>query len=330
MSTKKTASLGIFLLLTWLIIMLFNVWAHELGHAITFRISQGWQNSIVGFGGTFPTDPDFMLQVVAGLQNSGLTPETFTAADQMQLLESLGRNLPSIRLGVLGGWAGQLVVTLIVYLLTRTKAFREESSGYGRLFWHGYILINLAWMGGNWLFMGLQAPTSSDPIVLINVILQKNPVAIGALWLLAAGLIGLAFWLARIFGGKLFSVLGLSTAQSQQLATLWLTTTALAGVLLKLPGTLIPVLLILLAVLVSPLFFLRRLTLTENQTVRVPVLAWQKTVLILGIMLAFILTNSSILAFGLDGDTQQLNVLSTVYCEQTSCLPTEVKAWFLP
>jgi hypothetical protein len=125
-------------------------------------------------------------------------------------------------------------------------------------------------------------------------------------------------------------VLGFSATQSQRLATLWVLTTALAGVLLKLPGTLIPVLLILLVVLVLPLFFLKRLTLTEHQTIKVPVLAWQGTLIILSIMLALILTNSGIVAFALDGDTQQLNVLSTVYCERTSCLPPEIKAWFLP
>jgi hypothetical protein len=196
MSIKKTASLGLFLLLTWLVIMLFNVWVHELGHAITFALSEGWRNSIVMFGSTFSTEPAFILEMVDNVQNSGLTPETFEIAHQLKLIETLAQNLPSIRLGVIGGWVGQLVVTLIVLLLTRTRAFREESSGYDRLFWHGYILINLAWMGGYWLLLGLRMPTSSDPIVLINVILQKSPVAIGALWLLASGLIALALWLA--------------------------------------------------------------------------------------------------------------------------------------
>ena len=330
MSIRKTASLSAFLLLTWLVIMLFNIWIHELGHALAFRVSQGWHNSIVSFGSTFPTDPAFMQEVVAQLQSSGLTPEIFTAADQMQLLESLGRNLPSIRLGVLGGWLGQLVVTLLIFLLTRTKAFQKTSSGYGRLFWHGYILINLAWMGGNWLFMGLSAPASSDPIVLINVILQKNAAAIGILWLLAVGLIGLAILLARSYGDQLFSLLGLSSSQSRRLAFLWVVTTSLAGILLKLPGTTLPVLLILLVILASPIYFFRRLPLAETQWVTVPALAWQTTLVIFGLMLAFIFTNTGIVAFALDGNAQQLNVLSTIYCEQTSCLPSEIKAWFLP
>jgi hypothetical protein len=330
MSIKKAVSLGIFLLLTWVVIMLFNVWVHELGHAVTFALSVGWRNTVSTFGSTFPTDPSFMLEIVNWLQSSGLTPDTFAAADELQLLEAMGQNLPSIRLGVIGGWVGQLVVTLIVFLLTQTQAFREGGSGYGRLFWHGYILINLAWMGGNWLFMGLQAPTSSDPIVLINVILQKNPVAIGALWLLALGLIWLAYRLARRFGDDLFGILGLSPKASQQLAIIWVAATALSSVLLKLPGTSFPVLLILLIIFVGPIVFLRRLPLAENHTVHTPLLAWQGTAVILAVMFAFLLTNSGIVIFGHDGDTQQLNVLSVTYCEQTNCLPAELRAWFSP
>ncbi|MBK8905592.1 MAG: hypothetical protein IPM53_30700 [Anaerolineaceae bacterium] len=330
MSIKKSVSLGMFLLLTWLAIMLFNVWVHELGHAITFALSIGWQNNISNFGGTFPTDPAFIMEVVNWLQTSGLTPETFETAHQLQLLEALGQNLPSIRLGVIGGWAGQLALTLIVFLLTRTRAFQEEGSGYGRLFWHGYILVNLAWMGGNWLFMGWQAPTSSDPIVLINVMLQRNPVAIGLLWLLALGIIWLAVRLAHRFGGDLFGVLGLSPVASHRLALVWVATTALSSVLLKLPGTLIPVLLGLLIVLVVPIVYLRRLSLAENERIHAPLLAWQGTAIILAVMLAFLLTNSGIVVFGHNGDTQQLNALSVAYCEQTNCLPAEIRAWFSP
>lgn len=330
MSTKKAVSLGMFLLLTWLAIMLFNVWLHELGHAITFALSVGWRNSIATFGSTFPTDPAFMLEVANWLQASQLTPDTFGAAHQLQLLETLGQNLPSIRLGVLGGWIGQLVMTLIVFLLTRTRAFEENSSGYGRLFWHGYIVINLAWMGGNWLFMGLLAPTSTDPIVLINVILQKNPVAIGLLWLLALGLIWGAFRLADRFGEKLFANLGLSPRASQKLAILWVAVTTLSSVLLKLPGTITPVLLILLMMVVVPIIFLRRLPPANTQTVSVPALAWQGTAVLLAVMLVFIFTNSGIVVFGEDQDAQQLNVLSAWYCDQTHCLPDDLRTWFAP
>jgi hypothetical protein len=330
MSMKKVLSLGAFLMLTWVVIMLFNVGVHELGHAITFAATVGWKNSIVTFGGTFPTDPAFMLEVVDTLQNSGLTPETFESVHQIQLLETLGQNLPSIRMGVLGGWAGQLVVTLIAFLLTRTQAYQDGSSGYGRLFWHGFILINLAWMGGNWFLLGLQKPTSSDPIVLINVILQNSPVAIATLWLLSTTLIGLAYWLARRFGNRLFSVLGLSPQVSQQMAIIWVLTTTLGAVLLKIPGTAIPVLLILLIILVVPIFFLVRLPHAENPTGHVPLLAWQSTFIILTVMMTLILTNSGIVAFGHGGNRQQLNVLSVTYCEQTSCLPSEIQAWFAP
>lgn len=330
MSTRRAISSGFFLLLTWLVIMLFNIWVHELGHAITFGVSVGWRNSISTFGTTFPTDPAFMQEVVNWLQNSGLTPDTIEAVHQRQLLEALGQNLPSIRLGVIGGWLGQLFVTLIVFLLTRTRAYREQGSGYGRLFWHGYILINLAWMGGNWLLMGLFTPTSSDPIVLINVILQKNPVAIGGLWLLALGIIWLAYRLAQRFGDDLFGILGLTPEASQRLAIIWVAVTALSSILLKLPGTVIPVLLILLLIFGVPILFLRRLTLAEDLEMHIPLLAWQGTAVILAIMLVVLFTNSGIVVFGLDGETQQLNVLSAVYCEQANCLPAEVRAWFAP
>lgn len=330
MSIKKAVSSGIFLLLTWLVIMLFNVWIHELGHAITFALSVGWRNSISTFGSTFPTDPAFMQEVASWFETSGLTPDTFETVHQLQLLEALGQNLPSIRLGVIGGWLGQLTVTLLAFLLTRSRAFREGGSGYGRLFWHGYILINLAWMGGNWLLMGLVAPASSDPIVLINVILQKNPVAIGALWLFALGIIWLAYRLARSLGNDLFAILGLSPEASRRLAVIWVITTALSSVLLKLPGTLIPVLIALLLILVVPTVFLRRLPPAESESAHVPLLAWQGTAVILAIMFAFLFTNSGVVVFGHDGDTQQLNALSVTYCEQTNCLPDELRAWFTP
>jgi len=201
MSKREPVQLTVFFLLFWFAVLLFSMTIHEMGHALTVAFVGGWRNSTAFFGGAAYHEPSFLLAMVDQVQASGLTPSEWGMEQNFQLMGDLARQVIPFRFGVIGGWLGQLAAVLIVYLIFRSHTFQVGGSSFSRLFWGCFMFFNLAWIGGLWFLDGLWAPNSSDSVVLVNIILERNPLALGALWLIGVALVGLSLFLANRYGG---------------------------------------------------------------------------------------------------------------------------------
>lgn len=272
--STSVLSLLVFNFIFWLSIMLINIYIHEVGHGVLMAIS-GWKHNLIYFGSAVPTEPELMVNTYQWFAQQAFKPHTFGTEQALQTIEYWGRTFPVIRLGLLGGWLGQLFVTFMLAILTQTRAFKDGASAFGKLFSLGYIVINTAWMGGNWLLLGLQEPRSSDPVILINVLLNRNPVAIGFLWLLALLMIALSVWLDHRFGKQMFSGFGLSDSESKNMASLWALISAIAGLSMRIPNLVLSLGVILFMVTAIPIFYLKHQQAKEKDAkFQIPGIVW--------------------------------------------------------
>jgi len=332
MSRRKLVQLAAFFLLFWLAVVLFSTTVHEVGHALTVAFTGGWRNSLAFFGGADYNEPVLWLTIVKQAQTSGLSPAEWGQEQNLRLMGDIARQLAPYKLGVMGGWLGQLVATLMVFLIIRTRFFQEEASSFSRLFWGCFALFNLAWIGGLWFLDGLWAPSSSDSVVLVDVILERNPLALIALWVISVGLVALALFLADRYGAVVFAPLGLSEAVGRRLALLWtalVAVTALPGKL-PLPGRWDAAVAVLIAVLlmtVGPTWLLTRLTRQGESTPRVPGYAWLGTLVVLALILFGLASRSGFVIRG-DPDALHIQIIQAHYCGQVNCVPEDVMRWF--
>lgn len=332
MSKRRFVQLAAFFLLFWLAVVLFSTTVHEVGHALTVALTGGWHNSLAFFGGANYNEPAIWLAVVEQVQASGLSPQEWGAEQNLRLMGEIARRLPPFKFGVVGGWLGQLAATLAVFLVFRSRVFQEGASSFSRLFWGCFVLFNPAWVGGLWLLDGLWAPNSSDSVVLVDVILNRNVAALILLWAISVGLIALALLLAHRYGAMVFAPLGLSDAAGRRLALLWTTlvaVTALPGKL-PLPGRLDAAVAALIAIplmALGPTWLLARLTRQEESVPRAPGYAWLGTLVVLALILFGLVTRSGFAVWG-DPDMLHIQTIQAHYCEQTDCVPEDVMRWF--
>ncbi len=190
----------------------------------------------------------------------------------------------------------------------------------------------MTWPGSCLLTSGeLWAPNSSDSIVLVDVILERKLPALIGLWLVGAGLVALALFLARGYGAAIFAPLGLSEPVGRRLAlswTAWVAVTALPGKL-PLPGRLDSAVAALIAIplmAIGPVWLLARLTRQEEAKPRAPGYAWLGTLTVLALILFGLVTRSGCVIRG-DPDMLHLQVIQAHYCERVDCVPQDVMRW---
>lgn len=332
MSKRKLVQLTMFFLVFWFAVLLFSMTIHEMGHALTVAFVGGWRNSTVFFEGANYQEPAFVVAIVEQAQTSSLSPEEWGVEQYINLMGNLARQLAPFKFGVVGGWLGQLVTALIVFLIFRLHAFQVGASSFSRLFWGCFILFNLAWIGGLWFLDGLWAPNSSDSVVLVNVLLERNPLALGGLWLIGVGLVALALLLANRYGGKVFAPLGLNEAIGRRLALLWtglVSVTALPG---KLPlpsgwDATVAALIAIPLMTIGPTWFLARCARRGEPFAQAPAYAWLGLVVVLALVLFGLATRSGFIIQA-DPDLMQIQVIQAYYCEQLNCVPEDVLLWF--
>ncbi len=331
-SKRRLLLIAAFFLFFWLAVVLFSTTVHEIGHALAVALAGGWRNSLVFFGGAAYHEPVLWLTILDQVQASGFTPAQWGDEQNLALMGQIARLMPTFRIGVLGGWLGQLVAAALAFLVVRSRVFRAAASTFSRLFWGAFVLFNPAWVGGLWLLDGLWPPNSSDSAVLVNAILGNRPLALAALWLLGAGLVALALWLADRIGGQVFAPLGLSAPASRKLALLWtalIAVTALPGKL-PLPGNLDAIVGALIAVplmTVGPLWLLLRSNRNDAAAPRVPAYAWLGIGMVLGLILFGLLSRSGFMVRG-DSASLQMQIIQAHYCEQVKCAPEDALRWF--
>ena len=124
MSKRRLVQLAAFFLLFWLAVMLFSTTVHEVGHALTVALAGGWRNSLAFFGGADYNEPVVWLTMIEQVQASGLSPQEWGAEQNLRLMGEVARRLPPYRLGVMGGWLGQLAATLLAFLVVRSRVFQ--------------------------------------------------------------------------------------------------------------------------------------------------------------------------------------------------------------
>jgi len=332
MSKRKLVQLTMFFLVFWFAVLLFSMTIHEMGHALTVAFVGGWRNSTAFFGGANYQEPAFVLAIVEQVQTSSLSPEEWGAEQNFNLMGNLARQLAPFKFGVVGGWLGQLAAVLIVFLIFRSHTFQVGASSFSRLFWGCFMVFNLAWIGGLWFLDGLWAPNSSDSVVLVNVLLERNPLALGGLWLIGVGLVALALLLANRYGGKVFAPLGLSEAIGRRLALLWtvlVSVTALPG---KLPlparwDAIVAALIAIPLMTIGPTWLLVRWARPGEPFAQAPAYAWLGLVVVLALVLFGLATRSGFIIQG-DPDLMQIQVIQAYYCEQVNCVPEEIMRWF--
>jgi hypothetical protein len=297
---------------------------HECGHALTGMV-MGWHNSISFFGRTIFLKAELTLTAIQIAQESGLSPEELVKEQALNIITELARRSALLRYGVIGGWIGQLLATLVVFLVFRSSVFQTQASSFSRTFWGGFILFNLAWLGGTWFLYGVWTLQRSDPIVLVEVIMERNPFALIGLWIVSMGLVGLALFVANRYGGHVFGPLGLSEAGGQRLALFWTGAVVVSGLLIKLP-MIIAVLINIPLMIAIPLWELRQLVRQGEHPPHVPGYIWLGTLVVLAGIIFMLLTNSGILIGG-DPDTLEMQVIQAHYCEQIKCVPEDIMRW---
>jgi len=332
MSKREPVQLTVFFLLFWFAVLLFSMTIHEMGHALTVAFVGGWRNSTAFFGGAAYHEPSFLLAMVDQVQASGLTPSEWGMEQNFQLMGDLARQVIPFRFGVIGGWLGQLAAVLIVYLIFRSHTFQVGGSSFSRLFWGCFMFFNLAWIGGLWFLDGLWAPNSSDSVVLVNIILERNPLALGALWLIGVALVGLSLFLANRYGGVVFSPLGLNKAGGRRLALLWAGLVAVTALPGKLPlparwDATVAALIAIPLMTIGPTWLLARWARRGEPLAQAPAYAWLGSVVVLALVLFGLATRSGFIIQG-DLDLMQIQVIQAHYCEQVNCVPEEIMRWF--
>lgn len=326
---KVSIKVLLFFLVFWLTVMLVNIFVHELGHAVFMAAFGGWKHNLSYFGGTIATDSALMVDTYQWIDSQGFSPNEFGTEQALQVIEYWGETFPAMRWGVIGGWLGQLILSGILLFLTQTNAFKEGASAFGKLFSLGFIVINLGWMGGNWLLLGMGEPVSSDPVLLINVLLGRDPLKIGLLWIFAVLIVALSAWLGQTFGAEMFAGFGLSPSHSKRLAAIWALTSGLAGLSLRIPILVIAVGFILILVIVVPSVYIHRLqSNADDITFTIPGIVWQNTLVLLVLLFAIIFSNSGFFISGNSQDQIQDNAVFQHYCIETDCIPDELEKWF--
>jgi hypothetical protein len=328
MSNRKIFQLGTFFLLFWLAVMLSSMLVHELGHGLAGMIAGGWSNSVVRFGQTDFLKQSFVLDAIRLAQTSGVTPETWGTSQQLELIANLARQELPFRYAILGGWIAQLVAAAIVFVLYRSRGFQAQASTFTRMFLGGVLLFNPAWLGGTWLLYGAWRLEDTDPIVLVDVILNGNPFAIAGLWIVSLGLIALALFLAYRYGSAMFAPLGFSEPGGRKMALYWTAGVAVIGFLIKLPFMIALMVAILLMIAV-PLWSSMRL-IKQGETVPViPGYVWLGMSAIYGVVIFLVATNSGLLIGG-DTGTLTTQAVESYYCRQVQCVPEDVLQWLAP
>lgn len=316
-----------FFLLLFIGGMLCNIYVHELGHAITAGAYGGWQNNTVYFGATSYDEPEVISILFEWMAAQEWTAEDLEDSANVQaLFIHLGQTSPIIRAGVIGGWAGQLILAFTIFLILQIPFIKTELGAYARLFLSNIVITAFAWLGGLWLFRGFLPTRSSDDTMLWQVLLGDNPVNILLFWVVALLCIGIAIWLGRHFGAWMFGSFSLTAVQGQKLGMIWAITIATASLVQILPSP-IDFILILTLVGLIPTTYLARIQ-EKAQPNNQHKLVWFGTISTLLLLILTIITNSSIVINSAGIDTNQYRALQAYYCEQTDCLPNEYKAFF--
>ncbi len=328
MHKRHLMGLAVFFLLFWLAVLLSSMMVHEIGHAMTGMIAGGWHNSVARFGQTDFTDPGFELAAVQKAQAGGVSPAEWGIPQQLELITDLARQEAPFRYAILGGWIAQLLAAGIVFLIYRTQGFHAQASSFSRAFWGAFLLFNPAWLGGTWLLYGAWTLQSTDPVVLVNVILQGNPIALCALWIVSIGLIGLALALAHRYGYRIFLALEYSGKGGRRMALLWTGAVALTGFAVKLPA--IAAMLIAFPLMIAvPLWETWRLVKMGEAPPRISGYVWSGiSIILIGIIL-LAATNSGILIGG-DTGIWAKQAVQSYYCEKVNCVPEDVLQWITP
>lgn len=311
----------------FLVALLVNIFVHEIGHAVVAAAHGGWQNNAVYFGITSYDEPAVMHDLFSWMVGQGWTAEDVTDVDKLRMLFiHLGESSATLRLGIMGGWAGQLLLAVAVWLVTRLRFVREGMGQYARLFWGAYAIAAFAWLGGIWLFRGFTPTGSSDDTVLWHVLLGGNGVAIVAFWLFALACIGSAIGLGRSLGDWMFSSLSLTAEEGRRLGMVWAGTVALASLSQMLPSP-VDFLAIFLIVTGVPTFFVMR-RMGNPAGFKIQKIASFGTLFSLIFLIILMITNTGLVVNSAGIDMNQYRTLQIYYCEQTDCLPDAYQAFF--
>lgn len=311
----------------FLVALLVNVFVHEIGHAVVVAVHGGWENNAVYFGITSYDEPFVMNDLFSWIVEQGWTAENLADVDSLRtLFIHWAESSTTFRLGFMGGWGGQLIVALLVWLVTRLRFVREGIGQYSRLFWGAYAIAAFAWLGGLWIFRGLRPTVSSDDTVLWNVLLGGNTASIIAFWFVALACIGIAIWLGRSVGAWMFSSLSLSEADGRRLGMVWAGTVAGASFSQMLPSPIDFVAIFLIVTGVPTFFVMRRLG--DPAGMKIQPIAWFGMLFSLAFLIMLIMTGTGLVVNSAGIDANQYRALQAYHCEQTDCLPEPYKALF--
>ena len=322
MTVLKRIRLVGFSFLLFISVVLSSMFIHEIGHGFGAYFS-AVVNSTPGFGATGIYDKDLIISFNK-YKNELKQEAKATKEEQLSALYLSAKDHPFLFNTVIGGWVFQVLVALLTLALLAWPAYRQTGSGFSRIFMASFVYFNFTWVAAILILAVFFKGTSTDSLVLQANYVDGSVLAKLVILFVAILLIAIAYLIVKYLGKESFIDFGISSNTSQQLALLWTSLSLYAGLSLAFPGSYdILITMVLFAVL--PAYLL--LKSKPKEGIKTSARSWFNLVAILSVIFIAVFTSSGFI-IGKDSDLLSRQAVSNFYCDETNCLPEELKILF--